>query len=465
MHRIKLIVPLLLFALTSFLSVPSLLEARPGGGQSYRSGGSSYRSSGSSYRSSGSSYHSSGSGGIDPFWGGIIIVIFVGYLFYSYVKEKRKRATVVRDASQQQSISALHAQDPSFDTNAFLERVKTTMSKVNDAWIQGSMASARRLISDGVYVRFQTQLNLLKSQNLRNLMTDWSILSAELLAAESDSLWDTVHVKVEGQARDKDVSTELDAQQAERAVKKAALEKYEEVWSFIRRRGAKSKAGVPAAEGRCPNCGADLPLSDSVRCEHCQAIVNSGEHDFVLAEITQPEEWRLESAGQAIPGLVELQQRDSTVSRQELEDHASVVFWKWIEARSTGNLQKLARFCVDSLDQPETLARLNLDFVSLKQVAVGSSDVKRIFADPDRNRDCVEVSIRWSASFGSGEPVNQVHLFRLSRSQQATSKRGLSSLDCPVCRGPLAESDVIACAYCGETLSGGKHEWALEYVT
>jgi predicted lipid-binding transport protein (Tim44 family) len=41
--------------------LPASLDARPGGGHSYRSSGSSYRSSGSSYRSSGSSYRSSGS--------------------------------------------------------------------------------------------------------------------------------------------------------------------------------------------------------------------------------------------------------------------------------------------------------------------------------------------------------------------------------------------------------------------
>ena len=33
---------------------------------------------------------------------------------------------------------------------------------------------------------------------------------------------------------------------------------------------------------KCPSCGADLPLSEVVKCEYCQAIVNSGEHDWVL---------------------------------------------------------------------------------------------------------------------------------------------------------------------------------------
>ena len=37
------------------------------------------------------------------------------------------------------------------------------MAKVNEAWVAGNMGPARRLISDGVYVRFQAQLALLNA--------------------------------------------------------------------------------------------------------------------------------------------------------------------------------------------------------------------------------------------------------------------------------------------------------------
>ena len=104
-------------------------------------------------------------------------------------------------------------------------------------------------ISDGVYVRFQTQLQLLKTQGLRNAMADWSVVGCDVLAAESDAKWDTVHVNMVGQARDADVPASAGAQQAMEKAKYASLERYEEVWSFLRKRGSKSKNGVPALEG------------------------------------------------------------------------------------------------------------------------------------------------------------------------------------------------------------------------
>ena len=37
----------------------------------------------------------------------------------------------------------------------------------------------------------------------------------------------------------------------------------------------------------CPNCGAPLAGGETIKCRYCGALVCSGEHDWVLAEITQ----------------------------------------------------------------------------------------------------------------------------------------------------------------------------------
>jgi hypothetical protein len=296
----------------------------------------------------------------------------------------------------------------------------------------------------------------LKSQGLRNAMADWSVVGCEVLAAESDAKWDTVHVKMVGQARDADVPATLNAQQAAEQAKRAPLVRYEEVWSFLRKRGSKSKNGVPTLEGRCPNCGADLPVSDVVRCEYCKAVVNSGEHDWVLAEITQPEEWRPWMTNAEVGGLAELQTKDPAVSRQELEDRGSVVFWKWIDARVTSTRLRLERFCLQPGSPPA-------DRAALSQVAVGSSELVYVTVGQDGLDHC-EIEITWSASENGGQPTNQVSRVVLARATNATSKGGLNSLDCPNCRGPLADSDLAKCNFCGEPLAGGKHEWSLEAV-
>ena len=473
-------------------------RARPGGGQSYRSPSrSSYRSSSPSspsYHSPSSSSHTSWHSSSTPpvvvgstssygssysssnrplsiarvakiLIGVVVAVSLIGLLVWLASRQKPGRAKISVDAgAQARGIAALRDRDPGFEPTQFCERTKATMGKVNEAWISGNMVPARRLISDGVFVRFQTQLGLLRADGLRNVMANWRVVSAEILAAECDDLWDTVHVKVVGEARDRDVPIKLTEQEALGQASRAPLDQYHEVWSFLRRRGKTTK-GAPALEGRCPGCGADLPLSESVRCEYCQALINSGEHDWVLAEITQPEEWSVWVAEEGEDeGLRQLRQRDATVSRQELEDRASVIFWKWIEARHTGKHDVLARFCMEKPEGPEAVEALQLTPAKLTQVAAGSSEVVSVRPEAMPGRDQVLVEIKWSASVNGAEPEGTINLFLLERSSEALSKRGLASLDCPVCAGPLPESDAMFCAYCGEALSGGKHEWALKRV-
>lgn len=397
---------------------------------------------------------------------GLLVVLFV-FLGVGRRRAKRESETRpmirVNPIIQERSIDALKEHDAGFDAAAFTERTRAIVATVNKAWLAGDMSPARRVISDGVYVRFMTQLQLLREQGLRNAMADWRVVSAEILAADADELWDTVHVKIVGSARDLDLPLELPAAEAEKRLQRVAVAEYDEAWSFVRRRGKSSKKGVPALEGRCPSCGAELPLSEVVRCEYCKALVNSGEHDWVLAEITQAAEWRASASVKTIPGLSELRERDPSVSRQELEDRVSVSFWKWVEACSTGKPDKLARFCIKPPQDPASRAAVALSPHKLREVAVGSADLKRIEAKEGLDRASLEV--RWSAAIDGQAPEHHRHLFILGRAADAKSQRGLSSLDCPSCGGPLAKSDEVTCRYCGTALTGGKHEWGLLAVS
>ena len=454
--------------------------------RSYSSGSSSSSSSSSSYSgssgySSGSStvyvptstYRSSGSGCNGFTW--VVLILIIGVLLYLYLKGRKgssgpeERAKIDVDPKlAQEGIRALKERDESFDPQAFVERTRTVVAKVNEAWLGGHMGPTRRLISDGVFTRFNTQLGLLQADGLRNVMSDWRVVSADILAAEADELWDTLHVRIVGAARDTNVQLGTPDDKVQRTLRSQKLDQYHEVWSFIRRRGKKSKKGVPALEGQCPNCGAQLPTGDVVKCDYCQALINSGEHDWVLAEITQPEEWRPGAALDDLPGLAELRGRDATISRQELEDRASVIFWKWIEARSSGKREKLARFCMKDPTDDIVASVLQLKPAKLRDVAVGSVELKSLDPVEDhdkRKHDRAVIEIRWSASVDGKEPAFDIHEFELARAadapQHAKFKRGMCSLDCPQCGGQLVTSDAVTCTYCGNKLSGGKQDWAL----
>jgi len=451
----------------------SAFAARPGGGQHYNSSPASRPSTPSSHASSGSSWNSHSSGTTSTGGGGgggdvdltfvlllVVVIVVVAIVVARLKKGAADRATVATSgAARQAGLTALKAQDPAFDEAAFSERVKRMMTAFNQAWSKGVMAPARRFASDGVYTRFQTQLELLKQGGVRNMMVDARPISAEIAAASADATWDTLHVKIVGEARDADVPSSLSDADAEKKARSAPLARYEEVWSFVRRRGRKSKAGVPALEGACASCGAELPPGDVVRCDVCKALTNSGEHDWVLAEITQPEEWS-PTGGEDPVGLLALRQRDPALSRQELEDRASVIFWKWIDARITGTTKRFDRFCSEPGIIPAPPARLT-------KVAVGSADLlevtpaEKISSD---ELDDAEIEIKWSASVDGGEPTPMICTVNLSRPSTASSKRGLSCLDCPNCGGPVAESDAVSCAYCKEPLVGSKKEWTCNSI-
>ncbi len=493
--RARHLVVVALSTLLLLLFVPRA-ESRPGGGQSYKSSGSSSRSSSSSSSSrssssssssrssspssyggsrssssssssyggssyGGSNYGSSSSSSSDSGAGGVIFLIILIVVIILVVRSRKKkpeRANVQSDSAVRQlALSRLKKIEPGFDEKAFEERTKQTMAKINDAWIKGAMGPVRRLMSDGVYTRFRTYLELNKLAGVRNVMADWRVVETKIEDAETDARWDTIHVKIVGEARDIDVKASLSEAEAMAQAKSAEQSRYEEVWSFVRRRGKHAKDGKSALNGDCPSCGAELPISDVVKCTYCNALVNSGEHDWVLAEITQPEEFSPYDGEHEPDGLAELRQRDAAVSRQELEDRGSVVFWKWIEAQATGKRDKLERFCLSPGEPP-------IEKIVYRQVAVGSAELTQVYSD--ENLDTAEIEIVWSAAAVDGrEPQNRTHYLTLSRSVKATSKHGLSSLDCPNCGGAQAESDAPKCSFCGEALAGGKHEWALAAIS
>ena len=60
---------------------------------------------------------------------------------------------------------------------------------------------------------------------------------------------------------------------------KLPRDSFTEMWSFLRRRGAKTPSGEGRIEGKCPNCGAPLSMEQSARCGTCECLARSGQFD------------------------------------------------------------------------------------------------------------------------------------------------------------------------------------------
>jgi hypothetical protein len=334
--------------------------------------------------------------------------------------------------------------------------------KLRDAWCAGDMGPARAFVSDGVFSRFQVQLGLMQDENRRNVMADARVLSVSLAGAEDANPLDVVHVRVDAEARDTEVAWNANADQIRSALQRAPVEPYSEIWSISRCAGAQSKPAGYEVGRACPRCGAPLAQGETMKCRYCGALVCSGEHDWVLAEITQMVEWR--PSGPGATGFAELRARDPGVAREVLEDRASYVFWKWVQAARSGQWTPLRKCATPAF----LAAGGHLEPVrSVTDVAVGAAELVACEVDPGaQGFDYAHVEVAWSARRGGSHAhTSSKVVLRLARRTGVVSKPSLTALACPACGAPLVESESSACDHCGVELAAGAATWVLDAVT
>ncbi|MDD5304056.1 MAG: TIM44-like domain-containing protein [Elusimicrobia bacterium] len=456
---------LLVLAVVGLLAVRA--SARAGGGESY---------SGSSR---GSSSYSYGSGSTDS---GDLLSVFlymyvqfvfryplVGFpltLFILYMTRSlwlELRPGNVRSLSggdtpdggqvaarRASELARLRARDPAFDEREFLRRAGAAFLKIQEAWSAGDMSSARAFISDGVRERFERQLAGLKARGLRNLMEAVEVRDKELLACRSDKHFDELWVRVAAAASDRMV----DASGATVSGSPGRQE-FEEVWSFLRRPGAKTLKGSGVIEGSCPSCGSSLPLADASQCPACKTWVNSGEYDWVLSEITQSCEWVMREPSRDVDGWAEAAAGDPALNLPTLEDRASVIFWRWLDARRSADpapLRPVAdeAFCGGfAAGEP----------AAFDDAAVGAVEVVAFEDAGAWTR--VHIGVKWSAG---GEVRRDFFVLSRARGAKTDARRGLSTARCPSCGAPPAERSEAACGYCGAALNDGKKDWVLTEI-
>ena len=511
-----------LFALLLTLAAPAL--ARVGGGQHYSGSSSSSgsRSSGSSSSSrsssswsgsrsssssggswsSGSSGSRSGSSGA-PYTSpaddlglvfflfrhpiftfaliGVAFVIWRAYANSFGATASTQRAFEAADAREPSPpsarevtgwVDALHASDPDFDLVTFLDQVKALFLRVQAAWAAGDLGPVRRDLSDATFQRFRVQLELLRAQQVQNVTADMAVLDLLPVGLERTAAFDTLHVRIRAQARDADVPISHSLERAMEEARRAPLEPFTEVWSFVRRPGTHSRKDGVLPPGKCPNCGAPFDGGAAGNCTYCGAIVNSGAYDWVLAEITQGVE--AGSAPLEVPGLEALRAADPALSVEVLEDRASLLFWGWIDAQSRGEPVRMAK-----LATTDFLAEMSADIAALRarqrtrvflQAAVGSVAVRAVEDGPGTS--LAHVEIRWSArmgvvpegaSAGTLPTLPQRWIFTLARKAgvRTDQARGMATARCGNCGAPLEDSVQPTCEHCGATLNDGAHDWVL----
>jgi tellurite resistance protein len=229
-------------------------------------------------------------------------------------------------------------------------------------------------------------------------------------------------------------------------------------------------------EGNCPNCGARVEINQSAICDHCKAILRSGDFDWVLTEITQESEWRPQRRHD-VPGMLEMRTADPAFSRAELEDRSAVIYWRKAMAGRIGKIDPLRKFALDDICRRYEAALSTLPDGTRRyfgDCAVGSVDLLGVIVGEAENQAIVQVvwegEMTVVAPGRAPEPSgnrSQAHtLFVLKRNAGVLSdaSKGVSSAHCPGCGSPMTSDLSPSCSHCGRVLNDVSNGWVLSDI-
>lgn len=409
-----------------------------------------------------------------------IIVLAVLWAVYKYGDNKYVSHTIQKgnnlypSVAEQVALSKIKAKDPAFNENDFYERMKKAFCVVQKAWCERDLRKAEAFLADGTYEQFLIQINEYKEKHIVDIMEDMTIDSTFLLGFESDKNFDSIFLGITATAKNYRANEKT----------KAFIEgdrsrtEFSEVWTFIRRTGTKTLGKPGLIEGFCPNCGAPISMGRHAKCTSCGSILRSGEHDWVLANITQACEWS-KGTNASVPGVKRYLELDPYFNVQHIEDRVSLMFWRKNEAERIGKIEPMRKIACDEYCEAQKKwyapdASGSRKFYS--DCAIGAIQLIAVDADSSKVDDYVFAKVTWSgkpskkksngeiaSGFGA---VNQKNIFVLRRKHgvRSDSKTTLVSGHCPFCGAPESDSLANSCEYCGNVMNDGAKDWTLEVV-
>jgi tellurite resistance protein len=463
-----------------------LLDLQAGGGGSFGSGGSGGGGGGGFYGGG-----SGGGGGLIyalirlvvevPVVGIPLLVLVVVVTVSGGRRAQRGRqarlirgegARVVRRRSQAWGASVREA-DPDFDEAAFLGRVKQAFERAQRSWCDQDLGAIQHFVTDGVYERFSLQIEEQKEDHWRQGMDGLAVGEPRLVHFARGRRFETITARIEFRADIHRVHLVTGEQLPGSRIPR---ERFAECWTFVRRRGARSRGEDGLLEGRCPNCGAPLELNQSARCGSCEAFVRSGEFDWVLSEITQASEWRPEDE-EDVPGVEAYSGRDPGFSIQLLEDRASVAFWRKVSADRKGSVEPLVRvadepYCEAFAMELEALAGGDRYYTA--ENAVGAVRTLGVLPGEERDRAVVEVLSDGRRARVDGEGRHQIEttrrlqrrlfVFHRPAGEATRIDESFSTARCRTCGAHDLGGTDPRCPYCGSPRSGDRATWLLHEV-
>jgi len=153
------------------------------------------------------------------------------------------------------------------------------------AWSQNDLGKVRNLLTDRTHENFSFWLDAYEKNGMRNRLENVQISDIRIAKIELDKFYDSITVRIFASALD--YVTDKNGKVIGGSSKRAR--KFSEYWTLIRRSGVKTDS---FDHTKCPSCGAPADnIGQAGICEYCNSKISTGDFSWVLAIITQDEEY------------------------------------------------------------------------------------------------------------------------------------------------------------------------------
>ncbi len=404
-----------------------------------------------------------------------IAALLIGVFVFSKLKKQgsilnkvpTNQVPTKRDNKGLASFIQMH---PDFNEEAFKQKVGMAFTEIQNAWAAKDISKARRFISDGVYQRFNTQFKMMNILSQRNELEKLTIKSITIDKIVSDGTFDVIHVGILASTKDKFISDKYPN------LNETFFEEFVEYWSFIRKTSASGKDMYSTQN--CPNCGGDLSgsaMGDVCKCPYCGTFTNSGEFDWVLAEITQADDYvttsHLHDMSNTLANKIEeISDSDKEFAVQLIEDKASNGYLQLQTARVFKDAKIMKRFVSNDFYNKFEVTMKSDDHFVYNRIFL--NDVTLIGALQKDGKNTLAIAIK--SSFQKVRIVNgkaqlldvavtsKNEVMMMSKDIITEENKGsLYAHQCPSCGGTISDTTDMNCPYCGNLLNSTKNEWII----
>jgi hypothetical protein len=205
-------------------------------------------------------------------------------LLTSTVAEEGTDLPTVVDPMATRELDALRGRDPSFDWNAFTQRIALAFNELQVGWSNRDLSRVRPFVSDNLFQSHAYWIDLYVQSRARNVTEGGRITRIDLANVIRDKYFDSITARLFATSTDYTVSDDGKLLSGS----KSRQRPYSEYWTLIR---SATRTGPTRTTPNCPSCGAPLKINQAGACGYCNSKVTTGDFDWVLSRIEQDDSY------------------------------------------------------------------------------------------------------------------------------------------------------------------------------